>query len=394
MSLMNEYIKKKFTANQLEDELLKLISEYNKLQNTFLLVFYTFVEKPVSPKLIMLSQDDYYTINDLICDKNKLPSLDIYLESPGGKGETAKELADLFHGCSEQVNFIICGEAKSAATILALSGNEISMTKTGSIGPIDAQVTIGGRTVSAFNYKQQINDLKKEATENGQLNLVDATYISQIIPGELLQVLNASDFAKELVKEWLPKYKFKNWEKTDTKKINVTEEYKIKRAIEIADALESKDNWKLHQVSIKAIDVKDLLKINDLDKSPKVSNIVYRIQTVCRMLCFLTPTYKIYATEDYKIFKQAGPLPQAQTPITQPSKELNAVKIDIDCPNCGKKYKIYGKFKDDPKIDKQMELENAVPFPKDNKFICDCGFEFNLIAPRSEIEKKIGKNII
>ena len=391
MSLMNEYISKKFTAKNYEDELLRLISEYNKNLDTYLLVFYTSLEKPVPPSLIMLSQDDYYTIYDLICNK-KLKSLHVFLESPGGKAETAKDLADLFHTCSEYLNFVICGEAKSAATILALSGNDISMTKTGSLGPIDAQVTIAGRTVSAFNYKQQIKELKEEASEKKELNLVDLAYLSRIIPGELLQVLNSSDFAKELVKEWLPIFKFKDWQETRTKGKKVTEEYKKKRASEIADFLESKDNWKLHAASIKANDLREKLIINELDQDKKISKIVYRIHAVCRMYCSLTSTFKIYATEDNKIFKQAGSLTKG--PISQNSQELNSVKIDIECPKCNKKYKFYGKFKSDPSIDKKMEVENAIRFPKDNRFVCDCGFEFNLIGPRSEIEKKIGKKIL
>ena len=388
---MNEYISKKFTAINYEDELLRLISEYNKNLGTYLLVFYTYLEKPIPPSVVMLSQDDYYTIYDLICNK-KLKSLHVFLESPGGKAETAKDLADLFHSCSEYLNFVICGEAKSAATILALSGNDISMTNTGSLGPIDAQVTIAGRTVSAFNYKQQIKELKEEALEKKQLNLVDLAYLSRIIPGELLQVLNSSDYAKELVKEWLPKYKFKNWEKTNTKGKKVTEEYKKARALEIANFLESKDNWKLHATSIKANDLRQLLIINDIDKDKKISEIVYRIHAVCRMYCSLTSTFKIYATEDGKIFKQAGSLTKGQ--ILPNSRELNAVKIDIECPKCNKKYKFYGKFKNDPLIDKKMKDENAIPFPTNNKFVCNCGFEFNLIGPRSEIEKKTGKKFI
>jgi len=39
MSLINEYINRKLSGSELESELLKLISEYNKLRNTCLFVF-------------------------------------------------------------------------------------------------------------------------------------------------------------------------------------------------------------------------------------------------------------------------------------------------------------------------------------------------------------------
>ncbi|GAH62442.1 unnamed protein product [marine sediment metagenome] len=41
-----------------------------------------------------------------------------------------------------------------------------------------------------------------------------------------------------------------------------------------------------------------------------------------------------------------------------------------------------------------MKAKGVIPFPKDNKLTCDCGFEFNLIAPRSEIEKIMGKKML
>lgn len=396
MSLMDEYIKKKFTVTQYEKELLTLISKYNNLKNTFLLLFYTFTEKPLSPMLTMLSQDDYYTIHDLIRNKKNISSIDIYLESPGGKGETAKELADLFHSCAKEVNFVIAGEAKSAATILALSGNNISMTRTGSLGPIDAQVTIGNRTISSFDYMEWITNKRDEAEEKGKLNPVDIGIISQIIPGELLHVHNALEFGKDLVKKWLPEYKFKNWKVTETRKIPVKPEYKQNRASEVADELVNRKRWRLHQASIKINDLTDLLKIEEIDKDPKLSDIVYRIQTVCRMICLLTPSYKIFATESHKIFKQAGPPTRTIGPpkLAQLKEKPKTAEIEINCPKCGRKYKLYGKFIDDPKIDEQMKANGAMPFPKDNKLTCDCGFEFDLIAPRSDIEKITGRKIL
>jgi len=394
MSLMDEYIKKKLTVSQYEEELLSLISKYNKEKNTFLLVFYTFTEKPLPPKLVMLSQEDYYTINDLLHKKGKMNSLDIYLESPGGRGETAKELADLFHSYADEVNFLTSGEAKSAATILVLSGNNILMTKTGSLGPIDAQVTIRDRTVSSFDYMQWINDKRKEAEEIGKLNTVDVAIVSRIIPGELLHVFNALEFAKDCVREWLPKYKFKNWKVRETTKKQVTPKFREDRADEVANYFVDREKWRLHQMSIKRDDLKDILKIEDIDKYHKLSELVYRIQTVCRLICTNSNSYKIFATKKYKIFRQAGQAPSPPKLILPKGKQPTAAKIKADCPKCGRRHKLYGKFIDDPKIDKQMKAEGAVPFPKDNKLICDCGFEFNLIAPRSELEKNIGKKML
>ena len=173
----------------------------------------------------------------------------------------------------------------------------------------------------------------------------------------MLQVFNALEFAKDRVKEWLPKYKFKNWIKKETSKKAVTMEDKVIRAAEVADELVDKEKWRLHQMSIKRDDLKNILKIEDIDTNQRLSELVYRIQTVCRMICMNGNSYKIFATKKYKIFKQAGPSTSPPKMILPKGKQATATKIEINCPKCGKKHTVYGKFINDPKIDKQMQAE-------------------------------------
>ena len=64
----------------------------------------------------------------------------MYIETPGGSGETAEEVVKFLRNNFDTVSFVVSGEAKSAGTIIVLSGDEILMTETGSLGPIDAQM--------------------------------------------------------------------------------------------------------------------------------------------------------------------------------------------------------------------------------------------------------------
>lgn len=83
---------------------------------------------------VSLVQEDFYNIQDILRDA-KFKHIDFYLETPGGSGEAAEEIAKFLRKKFEQVNFVIAGEAKSAGTILALSGDNIFMTDSGSLGP-------------------------------------------------------------------------------------------------------------------------------------------------------------------------------------------------------------------------------------------------------------------
>ncbi|RPI51133.1 MAG: peptidase, partial [Deltaproteobacteria bacterium] len=209
MGLLTEYIKKKLSVPDLELELLRLISGYNKQRNTFLFLYASAAEKGIPGA--MLQQSDFYTIRDMLADKTDIDKIDFYIETLGGSGETAEEIARFLHDKFDMVSFVISGEAKSAGTIMVLSGNDILMTETGSLGPIDAQVPIGRSRISAYDYREWVDEKRKEAQEQGSLNPFDATMIAQITPGELNGIIHALKFAEDLVAEWLPKYKFKKW---------------------------------------------------------------------------------------------------------------------------------------------------------------------------------------
>jgi len=297
MSLMNEYINKRLGAPELESELMKLISEYNKNRDTFLFVYTAAIGKQIPS--IPLEQADFYIIRDLLAARKSLKKVDIYIETPGGSGETAEEIVRFLRNNFETVSFVVSGEAKSAGTIIVLSGDEILMTETGSLGPIDAQIRIGRSIVSAYDYIEWVEDKRKEAETQGVLNPFDATMVAQITPGELGSVFHALKFAEDLVVEWLINYKFKKWTVTETSKKPVTEEMKKIRAEDIAKELTKHSKWRSHGRSIKIDDLEEIgLQITRVDDNPTLAEIVYRIQTICRLLFETTTSFKIFATQD------------------------------------------------------------------------------------------------
>lgn len=209
-SIISDYISRNMSILDLKKELSVLRSKYNKLTGRNLFIYAADFNKARQGIDVSLMQDDFYTIQDILRESTQ-KQIDVYLETPGGSGETAEEIARFLHSKFEEVNFVIAGEAKSAGTILVMCANNIYMCSTGSLGPIDAQVKIGRSIVSAHDYKTWVEDKREEANTNGKLNPFDAILVSQISPGEIYGVLNSLQFAKDLVKTWLPKYKFRDW---------------------------------------------------------------------------------------------------------------------------------------------------------------------------------------
>lgn len=217
--------------------------------------------------------------------------------------------------------------------------------------------------------------------------------IAQISPGEISGVYHALKYAEDLVVDWLVKYKFKNWIVTETRGVAVTEKMKLSRAQEIAKELTNHAKWRSHGRSIKIRDLEEIgLKVTRVENDDNLNDVVYRIQTVCRLLFSSTNTYKIFATEKDKVFKSAAPMSTTQRiPIKQ---EPDVVEIETICPKCAKVYRLYAKFIDDPRVDENFKKKGDIAFPKDNKLKCDCGFEIDLGGIRNEIEIKTGKKLI
>lgn len=394
-SILNEYISKNWGILDYKKELKELIREYNDYTNRNLFVYAADFNKARRGIDVSLMQDDFYTIQDILRESDK-NIIDFYIETPGGSGEAAEEIAKFLHKKFSEVNFIIAGEAKSAGTILALSGDNIYMCETGSLGPIDAQVKIGRSIISAYDYKEWVEEKMKEAATTGRLNPFDAIMVAQISPGEIYGVTNSLDFAKVLVQDWLVRYKFKNWNITKTKKQTVTEQKKKERAEEIANMLCKHTAWKTHGRSLKIEDLQDLLLIEDIDKDAKLANIVYRIKTIIRLIFDSSTDYKLYFWEDFDIARTAVTNANMPVPASNTHKQIEQINFKVNCPKCGKLHEICGYFDIDSSTIKKMGLPVNNKIQDNNVLVCDgigCGFNIDLKPIKNQIEAQSKRRI-
>ena len=397
-SILEDYINKRYGLLDLKNELKRLIKEYKKHTGRNLFIYAADFNKSRQGIDVSLMQDDFYTIQDMLRESDK-DTIDVYLETPGGSGETAEEVARFLHNKFREVNFVIVGEAKSAGTILALSGDNIYMSETGSLGPIDAQVRIGRGTVSAYDYKAWIEEKREEALKNGRLNAFDAIVVAQISPGEINGVINSLEFAKDLVTGWLEKYKFKNWTVTETRGVQVTQEMKKNRAKEVSERLCDHMYWRSHGRSLKIEDLKEELKIEKVDENPQLAEVLYRVKTVIRLIFDTSTDFKLYFWEDVNLARTANPMnPSIPIPKQIPQKEvkIDGVEIGVTCPKCGKQHKVRGYF-DIQSVDiKKLNLHVDPKIKDDNILVCDnpgCNFAISLKPFLNQIEGQTKRKV-
>jgi hypothetical protein len=168
---------------------------------------------------------------------------------------------------------------------------------------------------------------------------------------------------------------------------------KKERAEEVAGLLTDHSRWRSHGRSLKIGDLEFWLKITRVDDDQELAELVYRIQTVCRLIFESSTAFKIFATEHNTMFRHAVENGQARIPL--PRKEnLLAVQKKVRCNQCGAIHKLYGMFAKDPKLELKLQQEGMTAFPPNSRLRCSCGFEIDLLGIKTQMEKDAGRKMI
>jgi hypothetical protein len=202
----------------------------------------------------------------------------VLLETGGGYITVAERIALILRHHYRRIDFIVPTYAMSAGTVLVMAGDAIHMDYVSNLGPIDPQVmNREGRWVPALGYLEQYARLVRKSAE-GTLTTAELAYLIQNFdPAELSSYEHERELSVALLKEWLVKYKFKNWKKTEGSGTTVTVKMRRDRAVEIARKLNDMNLWHSHGRGI-TMEVlrRDLnLLIDDFGENPKLASPIH-----------------------------------------------------------------------------------------------------------------------
>ena len=339
-------------------------------------------------RLAGLTADDLLPIDDQLSNLQG-DALDLVLETPGGSGEAAEDIVRLIRRKFSSVGIVVPGTAKSAGTIMAMSGNDILMSHESALGPIDAQITQKGKVFSAHALLTGMDQIKEEIEKTGQLNKAYIPMLQNLSPGELEHARNAQAFAVGLVRDWLVCFKFKSWTVHSQSGMPVTPEDKEDRAAEIAEALSNHGRWKTHSRSITLDKLRDLgLLVTDYGEHAELADAIRRYYVLLRMT-FDTNIYKLFETTTSQIvrFENVAPVP-AETP--QDAKNAKNAFVETACKKCGTKLKVQASLGEPSPIEPGCQ-----PFPADDRLQCPaCGVEINLAQARRQVEAQGKKRVL
>jgi hypothetical protein len=265
-------------SNQfIENELCNRLCEIEQLANADTITCIFPIQRPF---------DDF--IRNMVEDiDQRRQNLLVILETDGGSIETTERIADVFryhyHG---EISFLIPNFAMSAGTILVMSGDRILMDYYSILGPIDPQMlNADGQYVPALGYLIKFEELVRKSKRTQLSHAELAFLLDKFDPAQLHQLEQAREHAVDLLKQWLVKYKFKNWDVTETRGIPVTEAMKIKRAKEIAEKLNNTRLWRSHGrgISMDVIGRNLNLKVEDFGSLPHLADLNRAVRSYYRL---------------------------------------------------------------------------------------------------------------
>jgi len=138
--------------------------------------------------------------------------LDLVLHSPGGSAEAAESIVEYLGTRFDHIRVIVTVAAMSAATMLALSADEIVMGAHSQLGPIDPQFTIstpeGPRASPGQAILDQFEMAKQQVKDDSGSIGAWLPILRSYAPGLLAQCISARELAERYVSDWLSRFMF------------------------------------------------------------------------------------------------------------------------------------------------------------------------------------------
>lgn len=167
-----------------------------------------FESRPASPAELQIGLPDLQGFMEAASNVSET-ELDLILHSPGGSAEAAESLVEYLRERFNHIRVFIPVAAMSAATMIALSADELVMGQHSQLGPIDPQFIIntpeGMRSAPAKAILNQFELAKKECQESNNL-AAWMPILRTYAPGLLTQCEDSHKLASNMVAGWLERY--------------------------------------------------------------------------------------------------------------------------------------------------------------------------------------------
>ena len=295
----------------------KYLRQLNELTGRGVILYATawFESRPIPPSGLQIGLPDMQGLMEAVSNIRER-ELDVILHSPGGSAEAAESLVEFLRERFDHVRVFVPIAAMSAATMVALSADELVMGQHSQLGPIDPQFIIstpeGERSAPAKAILKQFERAKSECMNPANLTAW-MPILSTYAPGLLTQCEQSQKLASDMVAGWMQRYMFSG------------EEDAAKKSTEIAEWFADYDSFRSHGRRIGRAKAREKgVKIVDLEDDDKLQDAVLSVHHATAHTFSLTSAYKIIENHHKRAWIQMGadiPIPAVPVPVPSPPQD-------------------------------------------------------------------------
>lgn len=165
-----------------------------------------FLQKPAVPPIFLsINHEDVNGLMAVMQGMDWARPLTLILHTPGGVTNAIETIGEYLLSKFQRIEVIVPTLAMSAGTMLALAANEIIMGRASQLGPIDPQMPIGARAVSARTIVDQFETARGEILNDQRTAHLWAPVLQALGPALLQEAKNALDYSEKMVARWMAK---------------------------------------------------------------------------------------------------------------------------------------------------------------------------------------------
>ena len=196
-------------AQWLNDKLTTTLADLAQIRGDRNVVVYAsaFLQKPQAPSnFVSITMEDVNGFMSVIHGMDFDKPLTIVLHTPGGATNATETIVEYLRTKFDDIEVIVPLFAMSGGTMISLAANRVVMGRQSQLGPIDPQLPMGGRFISARAVQEQFETARDEILKDVTIAHVWAPILSSLGPSLLVEATNALAYSENMVCEWLAKY--------------------------------------------------------------------------------------------------------------------------------------------------------------------------------------------
>ena len=175
---------------------------YRVTERNVVLYYSSFLERTRHPDSISIDDTDINGFMNVfygLREEDRKKGVDLILHTPGGGVAATQAIIHYLSQMFKDIRVIVPQLAMSGGTMIACCAGNILMGKHSYLGPVDPQLTIGNKQVSALDVINEFKRAKRELHPNVFFNL-RLQVLAMYGPGFMERCLSAIKRSREIVR--------------------------------------------------------------------------------------------------------------------------------------------------------------------------------------------------